>query len=164
MAARPQILTSFITHSNHVFRTSSLFSAGNRKSCDIFIQDVAHCTCPYHLSRWLRRTAAISSMINFGVVELWFLFLPLMPQIQAGIIARSLQRSRCRLVAFDPCVSRTWSMKERTQASYTLPRILSERCLVVRTGKSFLNFPLATQHLATMALPQPPPKHSMSPT
>ena len=49
------------------------------------------------------------------------------------------------------------------QASYTLPCILGERCLGVRTGKGFLNFPQATQHLAAMAVSQLSPKHSMSP-
>ena len=44
------------------------------------------------------------------------------------------------------------SLAERTQAPYTLPRILDERCLMIRTGKSFLNFPQATQHLVSMAL------------
>ena len=37
-----------------------------------------------------------------------------------------------------------------------------ERYLVVRIGKSFLNFPQTTQHLASMALSQPPPEQSIS--
>ena len=53
-------------------------------------------------------------------------------------------------------ISLPWSIAERTQASYPLPRILGERCLVVSKGKSFLKFPQATQHLAAMALSQPP--------
>ena len=47
-----------------------------------------------------------------------------------------------------------------TQASYTLPHMLGERYLVVRKGKSFMNFPQATQHLAAMALS---PEHRISP-
>ena len=37
------------------------------------------------------------------------------------------------------------------------PSTLVERCLVVRTGKSFFNFPHAMRHLPAMALSQPPP-------
>ena len=89
--------------------------------------------------------------------------LSLMPQIQR-IMARSLWLSRHSSDSFGPNVSLPWSIAERTQALYTLPRILGERCLVVRTGKSFLNFALATPHLAAIAiaLSQPPPEYSIS--
>ena len=43
-----------------------------------------------------------------------------------------------------------------------LPCILGKRCLVVRAGKRFLNFPQATPHLAAMSVSQPPPVHSKS--
>ena len=70
----------------------------------------------------------------------------LVPQLQQ-IMPWSLQRSHPRKVAFDLHALLPWSMAEWTQAIYTLPHILGERCLEVRTGNSFLNFPLATQHL-----------------
>ena len=47
-------------------------------------------------------------------------------------------------------------ISEWTQALYTLPRTLGERCLEVRTGSSFLNFPQATQHQVAMALTHSP--------
>ena len=90
-------------------------------------------------------------------------FRSLVPQIQRTM-AWSLWWSRCRLMVFDPKVLLPWSMEERMQASYTLPQILAERCLVVRTGKSFPNIPQATQHVAAMALTQPPLEYSMSPS
>ena len=55
-------------------------------------------------------------------------------------MARSLQRSRCSAALFGPQVLPPWIIAERTQASHNLPLILDERCLVVRTGKSFLTF------------------------
>ena len=45
--------------------------------------------------------------------------------------------------------------RAKKQALYTLPCILGESCLVVRAGKSFLNFPQAMQNLAAMSLSQP---------
>ena len=58
-------------------------------------------------------------------------------------MVRSLRQSRCSSVSLGPHVLLPCNM---------LPRILGERCLLVRAGKSFLNFPQATQHLAIMAL------------
>ena len=58
-----------------------------------------------------------------------------------------------------------WCLGDRFRYRGNAGRItLGERCLVVRTGKSFLNFPQATHHLvATVALSQHTPQHSMSP-
>ena len=95
------------------------------------LQDVARCTWPYHLSYRQQMTDVISSMPNFcsrdaeGVSSL-----SLMPPMQR-IMAWSLRQSHC---SSGLIVSLSWSITERTQ-----------RCLVVRTGKSFLNFPHATQ-------------------
>ena len=126
-------------------------------------QDVAHWTWPYHLSRWRQRNDAMSSMPSFcsgeaeGVSSLF-----LMPQMQQ-IMVQSLRQSCYSSGLFGLHFLLPWSTAEWTQASYTLLHILGERCLVVRTGQSCLNFPQATQHLAAMALSQPPPEHSMSP-
>ena len=129
------------------------------------IHDVARCTWPYHLSRRQRRTnvnpqCQVSVIVKLRVFRLELSLMPLIQQI----MARSLQQSRCGSGLFGLHVSLPWSIAKRTQALYTLPRILlSEGCLVVSTGKSFLIFPLATRHLATMALSQPPLEHSISP-
>ena len=71
------------------------------------------------------------------------------------VMARSMRRSHCSSKLFGPRVSLPWSIAEQTQASYTLPCILRERCLGVRAGKNFLDFPLVIQYLAGMALSQP---------
>ena len=52
---------------------------------------------------------------------------------------------------------------EHRPCVHTLPGILGEKCLVIRTDNHFLNFIQAVQHLVPMALSQPPPEHSMSP-
>ena len=67
LAARPQILTSVFTLSDHVFLglPHPLVLGIGRFVTDL-IQDVARCTCPYHLSLRLRRTAVISSMLKFS--------------------------------------------------------------------------------------------------
>ena len=120
-------------------------------------------TWPYHLSRRQRSIDVKSLMLSLcrgqgeGVSSL-----SLIPQVQR-ITALSLWRSRRNSGSFSPIVSLPWSIAERTQASHTSPRILGERCLVVRTSKSFLNFPQATQHLAAMTLSQPLPEHIISP-
>ena len=133
---------------------------GISKSVTDLIEEVAPCTCPYHLSCRLRRTAVMSTMPSFWSSEAEGVSSQsLVSQIQR-IMVVSLW---CRSEVFEPDVSQPWSIAKWTQASYTLPRTLRERCLVVRTGKSFLNFPKATQHLAAMALLQPPPEHSTSP-
>ena len=64
--------------------------------------------------------------------------LSLLPQIQR-IMAWSLQWSCRSSGSFGPHVSLLWSIAEWTQATYTLPCIMGERCLEVRTGKNFLN-------------------------
>ena len=108
-----------------------LSSAGKRKVCDRFDTGLSHRK---------RRTDVIFSMPSFcshepeGISSL-----SLMPQIQR-IMAQSLRRCCCRSKLFG-----------QTQASYTLPHILGERYLAVRTDQSYLNFPRATQHLAAMA-------------
>ena len=64
--------------------------------------------------------------------------LALMPQIHR-IMARSLWRSRCSSGLCGPHASLPW-------ASYSLSRILGDMGLVVRTGKSFLNFKFLRPH------------------
>ena len=131
----------------------------------VLIQDVAHCTGPYHLICRQQRTGVIFMMPSFCCSESeGVLSLSLMPQIQQ-IMALSLQRSRHSPSSFGPHVLLPWSIANRMQASYTLLRILGEWCLEVRTGKSFLNFSQAMrmQHLAAIVLSQPPSEHSMSP-
>ena len=53
------------------------------------------------------------------------------------------------------------TMEHRANAGLIyLAHILGERCLVVRIGNSFLDFPQCTEHLSAMALSQPPaPPH-----
>ena len=124
---------------------------------------MARCAWPYYLSRRKRRSDVMSSMPNYSCIEAGGASsLSLMPQIE-WIMARSLRRSRGSSGSLGPHVSLPWSTAERTRASYTLPCILGERCLVVRTGRSVQNFPQATQHLEAKAMSQPPPEHSISP-
>ena len=61
----------------------------------------------------------------------------------------------------DPHVSLLWSIARQMKMAHYLLRTVGERCLVVQTDKSFLNFYQATQHLSAMALC--PPGHSLSP-
>ena len=96
MSAGPHPSTSVITHSDHVFRgIPSFLVPGIGKFVIKWIQDMARCTWPYHLSRRHRRADVISLMTSFcsseagGISPLF-----LMPQIQR-IMARSLRRSRC---------------------------------------------------------------------
>ena len=127
-------------------------------------QDVACCTWPYHLSHRLWRTYVLSSMPSWCSSE------SSMPQIQQIMVGLQwshhdlLDLSSCISGLFGPHVFLLWSIAEWTQVSYTWQCILGEQCLVVRTGKSFLNFLQTTQHLAAMALSQwtsqPPTKHS----
>ena len=155
-SAGPHLSTSVFTHSDHVFQGLPSFLVPTSGKCVTeLINVVARCTRPYHLRRRQRRTDVMSSMLSFCSSEAEGISsLSLMPQIQR-IMARSLWRSRRNSWSFGPYVSLPWSIAERTQASYALPRILGERCLVVRIGKSFLNFPQGIQHLAAMALSQP---------
>ena len=109
-----------------------------------------------------QRIDVISSMPSVCSSEAWSSSLPLMPQIE-WIMAWSLQWTHCSSKLFGFQVSPPWSIAEQMQASYTFPLILGERCLVFRTAMDFLNFHQAIQHLAAMALSQPPPEHSISP-
>ena len=94
---------------------------GNGRSVTDFRQDVAHCTCPYHLSRPLQRNAVISLLPSFWSSQTEDVSTrSLVPQIQ-WIIARSLQWYRLRSKMFGPHVSLPWSITERTQAVYHLP-------------------------------------------
>ena len=161
--ARPHLAISVFTHSDHVLQGLPFFLVlGSGTFVIDLIQDVAHYTWPYHLSHHQRRTDVMSSMPSFSSTKAdGVSSLSLMPEIQR-IMPWSWRWSRCILGSFGPNVSLPWSKAERTQVSSTLPRILGVRCLVVRTGKIFLNFPQAIQHLA-MALSQAPPEHNMSP-
>ena len=78
---------------------------------------------------WLRRTTLISPMLSFWSNEMFFFFIS---------------------EAFDLHIFLPWCIAERTQAIYTLLHTLGKRCLVVVMGKSFPNFPKATQHLAAL--------------
>ena len=111
------------------------------------MQDVTHCTCPYHPSHPLQR-AAVKALIS-GVVS------PRVFHLGCSCSWSSL---------FSPHILLEWGKANWTQAFYTLPSTLGERCLEVSTGNRFLNFPETVQHLVAMALSKPPPKHSMSPT
>ena len=135
MPARPHLQTSVFTHSDHVFRGLPLFLVqGIWKFVIDLIQDVACCTWPYHLSGRQRRTDVMSSMSSFCNNEAeGASSLSLMPQIQR-IITRSLPQSSRSLCSFGLHVSLPWTIAKRTRATYTLPRILGERCVEVRTG------------------------------
>ena len=159
MPVRPQLQTSVFTQSNHVFQIlPHPLMVGIRKPMTDLIQDVARCICPYHLNPRLWTNAVMSSMPISVVVELRGFCLGLWCHKSSGSCC-GLQVSGVRCRHFAP-----WSMAEETQAVYTLPCMLGERCLVVRTGKSFLNFSHATQHLVAVALSQSPPEHNIPPS
>ena len=63
--AAPGYAEHWLSHSDHVFRGLPFpLGPGSRRSVTDLIQDVACCcTCPYHLSRPLRRTAAVISLM-----------------------------------------------------------------------------------------------------
>ena len=99
-AARPEILTSVFTHSDHVFLDLSdpLVPIIGRSVTD-YMQNMERCTCQYHLNCRLWGTAVISSMPSFcsreavGVFS-WFL----VPQIQQIM-------SQCRSEVFGSHIS-----------------------------------------------------------
>ena len=65
--ARPHLMTSVFTHSNHVFRDFPFFLVpGIWKFVIDFIQDVARRKWPYHQSRRQQRTNLMSSMPSFS--------------------------------------------------------------------------------------------------
>ena len=67
---RPHSLISVLAHSDHVFLgLPVILGPGSRRSVTDLIQDLACCTCPYHLSHLLRRTAVISLLPNFWSSE-----------------------------------------------------------------------------------------------
>ena len=163
MLARPHLSTHGVTHSDNVLRGLSFFLLpGSGNFVKYLIDGMDRFTWPYHLSHRQQRTNVMSSMPSFSSSEAeGVLSLYLMPQIQ-WVMTRSLHWRHRSLGSFGPHVSLPWSIAEQTPAWYTLRHILGERCLVVRTGKRFLNFSQATQNVAAMALPHPPPKHSIS--
>ena len=128
-----------------------------------WIPPVARATCPCHLSLRDLRTEVISSSPSLersspeGILSI-----SLTPQIQR-IMALSVRCRRRVSATLGAQVSLPWSMAERTQVLYTLPRVSGDRCLVVRIGRSLLNLPQATLHLALIACIQPPPALSISP-
>ena len=139
--SRLHIVISFLTHADHVFLGLPRFLVpGTPNRVMELMQDArlqdAHCTCPYHLRRRVRRTAVISPTSSF-----WWSTAEeissssFAPQIHL-IMARSFLRSRCRSEALGAQVSLPWSIVHRTQAVNTLPRVLKEMCFEVRIGNS----------------------------
>ena len=64
--SRLHIVISFLTHADHVFLglPRSLVPGSPNRVMEL-MQEVARCTCPYHLRRRVRRTAVISSRSSF---------------------------------------------------------------------------------------------------
>ena len=64
--SRLHIVISFLTHADYVFLGLPRFLVpGTPNRVMELMQEVAHCTCPYHLRRRVRRTAVISSTSSF---------------------------------------------------------------------------------------------------
>ena len=64
--SRLHIVISFLTHADHVFLGLPRFLVpGTPNRVMELMQEVARCTCPYHLRRRVRRTAVISSTSSF---------------------------------------------------------------------------------------------------
>ena len=64
---RPQLLTSILTHSDHVFLGLPEFLLQGIGTFVIdLVQDVVHCKWWYHLSRGQRRTYVVSSVLSFS--------------------------------------------------------------------------------------------------
>ena len=131
MPARPHLLISVFTHSDHVFPGLPFFLVpGIGKFVIDLIQDMTRFTWSCHLSRRQRRTDVISSMPNFCSSE---------AEGGSSLVSDATDPTDHRTVIaaeplqfgwFGPQVSLPWSIAEWTQASYTLPRILGETCLV----------------------------------
>jgi len=65
--SRLHIVISFLTHADHVFLGLPRFLVPGTPNCMMeLMQEVARCTCPYHLRRRVRRTAVISSTSCVG--------------------------------------------------------------------------------------------------
>ena len=65
--SRLHIVISFLTHADHVFLGLPRFLVPGTPNCMMeLMQEVARCTCPYHLRRRVRRTAMISSTSCVG--------------------------------------------------------------------------------------------------
>ena len=162
--SRFQDLRSLLTHSDQVFLgLPRPLTHGTDKLKVSLMHEVARVTCPNHLKR-LVRTASVTSCIpslsssdSIGISSSG-----LTPQNQR-IMALSFRRSRCRSGAAGAQVSLPCRRADRIQVLKIFPRVLRVTCLEVRSGRSFLNFPQAVQHLVMIANSQPPPAHSMSP-
>jgi len=64
--SRLHIVISFLTHADHVFLGLPRFLVpGTPNRVMELMQEVARCTCPYHLRCRVRRTAVISSTSSF---------------------------------------------------------------------------------------------------
>jgi len=118
--SRLHIVISFLTHADHVFLGLpwSLVPGSPKRVMEL-MHEVARCTCPYHLRRWVQRTAVISSRSSFwrSTAE-EISSSSFAPHIHL-IMARSFLRSRCRSEAFGAQVSLPWSIVDRTQAVNT---------------------------------------------
>ena len=125
ISARPKLLASVCTHSDHVFFCFPCFLLPRiRKFLIVLIHDVSRCTWPYHLSRWLWQIDRISSMPSFcsskaeGVLSL--ISGDTDPADHGMVIAAEPLQF---MVIWSPCLL-LWSIDEQTQASNVLPCIL----------------------------------------
>jgi hypothetical protein len=129
----------------------------------VLMQSEERITCPYHLSRLMRRASVTSCIPSLAQTNAVGVSLPgLVLQFQR-IIVLSFLRSLCRSPAVGVYVLLPCSNAERTHASNALPLVVMDKCLDVRIGRSFSKFPQAVQHLAAMARVHPPQAHNMSP-
>jgi hypothetical protein len=129
----------------------------------VLMQAEERITCPYHISRLVRRasvTPCIPSLAQNNVVG--FSSPGLVLRIQR-ITALSFLRSLCRSPTVETHVSPPCNNAEHMHTLNALPLVVQDRCLAMRIGRSFLNFPQAVQHLAAMARVYPPQAHNMSP-
>ena len=165
MSARPHFLSSVFTHSDNVFWGLPFFLMCQESAS---LWEIWYRMWPvvYGHTIWVANNEGLMWCPRCEVTVIM--------KLRAFRLCLSCHRSNrsCHShcsravtarVPLGPHVSLTWSIAEQTQTTYTLSRILGERCLEVRAGKSFLNFPQATQRLEAIALPQPPPEHSISP-
>ena len=111
---------------------------------------MARCIYPYHPSCQVKRTAVISSMPSFCSSEAVCVFLVCLCHRSI----RSWQGHCSWTTAGQWCLLPMFCYHEHGRENtglVHLPCISGERCLVIRTGKSFLNFPRAMQNLGAMA-------------
>ena len=119
----------------------SLTAFFRQQTSGVHVVHISHVTITYTLD-------SLSSLTQMGQCQLGHTHWHQSSHIQiihGMVIAAAVWGYQCS-PHFATKLEHILTRSHWTKASYTLPHILGEKCLEVRTGKSFLKFPQATVH------------------